>query len=323
MTTKQDPPDGIEEPRAEEPRAEPLPPTGAAFQGVTGRPRRWAPVAVIVVAVGLVAFALLTKGPATTEVVPPAAIVASGTPAASGSAGPAASTGPTSRPRPTPTPGAPNLEPFATPLPTFLPVPARAGTVRLVPDPFLPVHISVVLPEAWQRATDEMVVKQRGEGPAGMSLGVWTVEDVWKFPCRWSGDVVADPALMKTAEGQAEALADYWGQDPRMPPYSNSPLAPASLRPRATTFHGYPARYLETLILQGFDFSQCDAGQLVLWGGTDGHVRYGLGQGELHRIWVVDVNGTVIVIDAATYPETSKADQTELQAMLDSIKIAP
>jgi len=108
-----------------------------------------------------------------------------------------------------------------------------------------------------------------------------------------------------------------------MPPYSNSPLAPAAIRPRATTFAGYPAQYLETLILQGFDFSQCDAGQLLLWDCTNGDVRTGLGPGEFHRLWVVDVSGAVVVIDAATYPGTTEADQAELQAMLDSITIEP
>ncbi len=274
---------------------------------------------VILAGVGLVAFALLTKGPTSSEVVPSLALEASVLPAPSG----LVSSEPSPAPRPSPTPGAPSLDPSATPLPTFVAMPAEAGTVRLVPDGQLPLRVSMALPGGWQEATDGMYVKGLGEAPAGMSIGAWSLRDVQVFPCRWAAGVVADPALMATAAGQAEALADWWGQDPRMPPYSNSPLAPAAIRPRATTFAGYPAQYLETLILLGFDFSQCDAGQLLLWDGTNGDVRTGLGPGELHRLWVVDVNGTPIVIDAASYAGTTEADQAELQTMLDSITIEP
>ena len=300
-------------------QSEDPPPAGAAFQGVTSRPRRLVPVAVILAGVGLVAFALLTKGPLTTEVVPSVAVEALVPSAPSGLVSNEASV----PPGPSPTPGAPSLDPAATPLPTFLALPAVPGTVHLVPDGRLPVRVSMVLPNGWQQATAGIYVKGRGEAPAGMSIGAWSLRDVQVFPCRWAAGVVADPALMATAAGQSEALADWWGQDPRMPPYSNSPLAPSAIRPRATTFAGYPAQYLETLILLGFDFSQCDAGQLVLWDGTNGEPRLGLGPGELHRLWVVDVDGTVVVIDAATYAGTSPADQAELQAMLDSITIEP
>ena len=205
----------------------------------------------------------------------------------------------------------------------FAAAPMAPGTVRLGEEQQSPIRLSMVLPGGWAKATDGMYVKGRGEAPAGMSLGAWSLRDVQVFPCRWSAGVVADPALMTSAAGQAEALAGYWGQDPLASAFSNSPIAPAATRPSDTTFAGYPARYLETLIYLGFDFTQCDAGQLVLWHATNGDVRYGLGPGELHRLWVVDVNGSVVVIDAASYPGTSATDQAELQAILDSIAIEP
>ena len=61
-----------------------------------------------------------------------------------------------------------------------------------------------------------------------------------------------------------------------------------------------PAWYVEVLVPSVFDFSQCDGGQLVLWQAVGGDVRYALGPGELDRLWVVEVDGTPIVVDAAS-----------------------
>ena len=292
---------------------------------MTARPRRWAPVAVVVAAVGLVAVALLTKGTPITVVVPSVAVEPSA-PAASAVIGldfGEPTEAPTKPAGPSPTTAPPGLDRSVTPNPTFAAVPAAPGTVRLGEEQQMPIRLSMVLPDGWEKATDEMYVKGRGEAPAGVSIGAWSLRDVQVFPCRWSAGVVADPALMTTAAGQAEALSDWWGQDPLASAFSTSPIAPAATRPTATTFAGYPARYLETLIYLGFDFTQCDAGQLLLWDATNGDIRYGLGPGELHRLWVVDANGSVVVIDAASYPGTSATDQAELQAMLDSITIEP
>ena len=285
-------------------------------------------VVVVVAAVGLVAVALLTKGSPITEVVPSVAVEPSAPNASSAVVGldsgePTEPTRAPPSPGPSPTTAPPSLDPSVTPNPTFATGPAAPGTVRLGDEQQLTIRLSMVLPDGWEQATDGMYVKGRGEAPAGVSIGAWSLRDVQVFPCRWSAGVVADPALMTTAAGQAEALAGWWGQDPLMTVFSNSPLAPVATRPSGTTFAGYPARYLETLIYLGFDFTQCDAGQLVLWDGTNGDIRYGLGPGELHRLWVVDVNGSVVVIDAASYPGTSATDQAELQAMLDSITIEP
>ena len=283
------------------------------------------PVAVVVAAVGLVAVALLTKGSQITEVVPSVAFEASAPNASSAVIG-LDSDEPTEAPptpAPSPTTAPPSLDPSVTPNPTFATGPAEPGPVRLGDGQQLPIRLSMVLPDGWEKATDGMYVKGRGEAPAGVSLGAWSLRDVQVFPCRWSAGAVADPALMAAAAGQAEALAGWWGQDPLMTVFSNSPIAPVATRPKATTFAGYPARYLETLIYLGFDFTQCDAGQLVLWDATNGDIRYGLGPGELHRLWVVDVSGSVIVVDAASYPGTSATDRAELQAMLDSVTIEP
>lgn len=108
-----------------------------------------------------------------------------------------------------------------------------------------------------------------------------------------------------------------------MPPPSNSRISPLASKPQLATIQGYPAWYLEVLIPSTLDLTECDGGQLILWDTANGEVRYSLGPGEHHRLWVVDVDGEVIVIDAALPLASSSADTTELNAVIESVAIEP
>ena len=123
-----------------------------------------------------------------------------------------------------------------------------------------------------------------------------------------------------TAAGLAQALSAFWGQDPNQTPFfSNSSIAPIATKPAPATLGGYPAWHLQILIPSTFDFSACDGGQLVLWETRNESVRSGLGAGEIDRIWVVDVHGALVVVDAALPLLASKTQETELQAVIDSV----
>jgi hypothetical protein len=45
--------------------------------------------------------------------------------------------------------------------------------------------------------------------------------------------------------------------------------------------------------------------------------------GQRQDLWILDVDGTRLVIDAATYPRTTPADRAELLAIVDSLVIEP
>jgi hypothetical protein len=300
---------------------EPRPDDGVAFTSAVAQRSRRTPAAVVIGAVAVLAIALLTSQTAPVVNKP----IGSVTPRGSSDVAVVASSlpGTVVVEDPSPIPGPPSLDPTVTPHPTFVSGPAKAGLTVFDPVGASPIFLTISLPGGWRTAGTGMFVKGGGIAPTGMSIGAWSIKDVYLYPCRWASGVVADSGLMATAEGQAEALADWWGQDPKMPPTSNSPIAPNATRPTLTTIAGYPASYVEVLILTKFDFGQCDGHQLVLWDTAGGGIRYGLGPGELHRLWVVDVYDTVIVLDAAFYRTTSAADQAQLQTMIDSVAIAP
>lgn len=245
------------------------------------------------------------------------------TPAASGVAA-VASTGPTAEPAASATPDPPARDPTVTPYPTFPAVPVAPGIneVSWARPPTANVVIS--LPAGWEQADGGLFVKPDAVGPVGLSIGVYQIEHVNMFPCRWASGQFTDTEYPHTAAGLAQALSAFWGQDPNQTPFfSNSAIAPIATKPVPATLGGYPAWRLQILIPSTFDFIDCDGGQLVLWGTPQGTVRWALGPGEIDRIWVVDVHGALVVVDAALPLLASKTQGTELQAVIDSVAFPP
>ena len=289
---------------------------GAAFKGAPESGGR-APLAIAVLAVVVLAVAFLTKQPVAAPVVVTATVAPQQAPApASGSSAPTV-VNTVSR-----TVQAPDLNPTATKHPTYAAVAVDPGPIQLVPAGLTQARLTMTVPEGWRKSGDAMYSKPNAESPVDLSIGAWSLLHVETFPCRWSSDVYADASLMRTAEGQAEALSAWWGQDPGQLPYWNSEIAPLATKPQPTTFHDFPAWSLQVLIPRGFDLAKCDAGQLILWETSTGDVRFSL-PGELHRLWLVDAHGELITIDAAASSGTTSADEAEIQSIVDSLVIEP
>ena len=64
-------------------------------------------------------------------------------------------------------------------------------------------------------------------------------------------------------------------------------------------------------------------GNLLTWELPLG-ARIGMTRGEVDRVWILDVDGQRLVIDAPEVPGVlDAASKAEVQAVLDSIRIAP
>ena len=244
------------------------------------------------------------------------------TPAASGGAV-AGSTTPTAEPTASATPDPPALDPTVTPHPTFPAFPAPPGINEVTWAGPPTANVTISLPPGWEQTDAGLYVKPDAADPVGLSIGVYQIEHVNMFPCRWASHQYTD-TYPWTAVGQAQALSAFWGQDPNQTPFfSNSAIAPIATKPAPATLGGYPAWHLQILIPSTFDFSVCDGGQLVLWETGYESVRSGLGAGEIDRIWVVDVHGALVVVDAALPLLASKTQEAELQAVIDSVAFPP
>jgi hypothetical protein len=164
-----------------------------------------------------------------------------------------------------------------------------------------------------------MYLRLGGDQTPIASISAWNIDRIHVFPCRWSAARVASPVLMLTTRGQAEALSSWWGQDAGIP-YANSDLAPLATRPREQAFGDQPAWYTSVLIRRGFELSACDGGQIALWE-AEGLVRAAR-PGELHELYIVLVDGHVIVIDATSTPDMTASEVSELRDIVASVSVA-
>lgn len=71
-------------------------------------------------------------------------------------------------------------------------------------------------------------------------------------------------------------------------------------------------------------FSDCDERTFSTLGvAGEEPALFQQGPGEIDEIWIVDVNGRILLLEAGYYAGTSQQNIDELHAILDSIHIDP
>jgi hypothetical protein len=66
------------------------------------------------------------------------------------------------------------------------------------------------------------------------------------------------------------------------------------------------------------DLADCDEGEFASWYG-----RYRQGPGQVDRVYIIDVDSERLVLDMSWMLDSTNADRSELQAIVDSIEIQP
>lgn len=212
--------------------------------------------------------------------------------------------GPTETPQPTPTPAqsaapARLLEPGVY---TFL---DRAG-----------VRATVTVPAGWYSfdpvtdgpAVGAILKNDSGDPPDGAAILPWTGDlIVYGDPCLWF-DSRPDPPTGPTVDDLVAALSAQSLRD----------ASPAT----DITVDGYAGKAIELTVPADLNFADCDAGEFRSWQEpTGGSARFHQGPGQHDLLWIIDVDGTRVVIDASFFEGTSATDMAELQAILESIQI--
>ena len=75
--------------------------------------------------------------------------------------------------------------------------------------------------------------------------------------------------------------------------------------PVAVNLGGYHGKYLDRSVPVDIHFSDCD--------------RHQQGPGQVDRLWILDVEGSRLVIDATYMPGATERDRAELAKVVDSI----
>ena len=204
------------------------------------------------------------------------------------------------------------LEPFA---------PLEPGTYFIDPDldPSTPLRVVYEVPvEGWSMWIG--ATKFSDDGHVGVSIT--TVTNLVRRGCRdhsW-----ADPPVGRSVDDLAASLAD---------------LAPfrVTAPPKDVTIYGYRGKYLELTVPdlpvqgEGDDrhFAGCEEGTLKSWVAAidtepgDAFYGYNSEPGRTEEFWILDIEGTRLMIEANWSPNSPRKDVAEMRAILDSIRIEP
>jgi hypothetical protein len=151
-----------------------------------------------------------------------------------------------------------------------------------------------------------------------VGLSIVNVTNVVQDGC--TAHIAAEPPVGPTVDDMATALAALEPFDLTKPP-------------TAVTAYGFSGKYLE-LTVPDLAFERADDGN-IFTDCTDGELWSWIGKplsfanhayshpGQVEEIWLLDVDGTRLMIVAGTSPGSSDGDIAELRSILDSIDIVP
>jgi hypothetical protein len=144
-------------------------------------------------------------------------------------------------------------------------------------------------------------------GTTQTAVGTLAIGDVYADACQWEGALLERSAIAST-DDVAAALASQKG------------LRVST--PTDVTVDGFAGTYMERKVPARTDLSDCDLGQFRVYLDPNGEERY-VYPGQLDLLWIVDVDGVPLVIDASLDPGTSAEVRAELLQMVESIQIDP
>jgi hypothetical protein len=141
----------------------------------------------------------------------------------------------------------------------------------------------------------------------GQGISTWAVGNVFGDPCHSNGTLL-QPPIDPSVDGLVAGLASQKGH-------------PATT-PTDVKVDGYAGKYIEMTVPAGIDVAECDHGEFRTWKDPHGCCRY-LEAGQRDLLWIVEVDGERLVIDAALGPQTTEQDRADRLHMVKSIKIDP
>jgi hypothetical protein len=171
--------------------------------------------------------------------------------------------------------------------------------------------VRITVPDGWSQVgffVRSLVGTQRQ-----IAVSFWNVVDVYANGCHWLGPMIHPGP---TVDELAVVLAAR-------------PLRNATA-PAAVSLGGFDGKFLQWSVPTDINFSDCDkdptdgGNYFDSWTGaglsgsgtTD---RYQQVPGQVDRLWILDVQGRRLVIDAAIWPGATDQDRANLQRVVDSI----
>ena len=198
-----------------------------------------------------------------------------------------------------------------------------AGPV-VVTDADQPVQVTVDIASAgWSKLAGLSAVSKDDDGldapeTVGGALLAWswpvgTGINVYGDPCHWTTTIPETPAT--TPDEIAAAFAEQASTD--------------ATAPVDVTIGGFAAKAITLSVPMSFDlpdatreekFGDCDNDVFAFYGaaGESGEARNAQGAGQIDELWILDVNGSIVILDAALSPATPAEFVDEIRSMAES-----
>ena len=149
-----------------------------------------------------------------------------------------------------------------------------------------------------------LVKNDEAGAPEGIGLIVFA-EDLFVYgdPCKWS--TTKPDELVATVDAAVAALSAQLTRD--------------ASTPKDITVDGHAGKSVILRVPEDAKFGDCDEGKFASWGtASESAARYHQDPGQIDELWILDVDGTLVVMDGAYYEGTPPEDVAELRAILQS-----
>jgi hypothetical protein len=196
--------------------------------------------------------------------------------------------------------------------PTAISEPSRSRSHVLSDssDPRGAIGITVTMPvNGWSGEPGGWAMETGPNGfdpPDGAGIIAFTVNKefyVYADPCSWSSTRPDSPAT--TVDELVAALANQ---------ASRNPSAPEEI-----TVGGYSGKKITLHVPDDASFSDCDERTFATLGVEDEDpALWAQGPGEIDEVWIVDVDGRIVVMNGGYYADTPQHAVDELHAILGS-----
>ncbi len=224
---------------------------------------------------------------------------------APGGVGTTPTASPSAQSSPTPEP---SVEPSPSPTPEGLP---EGPFVLRHPGGGPPITVTIPAP-GWEADSNGGTLARNngGDPPDGAGIIGPFFGDLYVYgdPCQWSTTLPDTPAT--TVDEAVAALTAQASRD------ASAPID--------ITVGGYAGKTVTLHVPDDAVFGDCDEDKFASWAGggeptSAGPSRYHQGPGQIDEVWILDVDGELIVVDAMYGAETSAEHLAELHAILESM----
>ncbi len=167
------------------------------------------------------------------------------------------------------------------------------------------VRLSVNVPAGWQSGDGFFISKDVGVGPDGASFLFWDRAPV---------GVYADPCAQHAGPVVGPTTADLAAAMTTIP---DTTLVSG---PTDVTVGGRPAKHVVLTVSEDVACG-VPGDEFYLWyADEEGAARYASALGATLSVWIVDVNGTRLSIDAESYKGAGPEIEQQIQTIIDSIQ---